>query len=116
VFAAILKLVARCPRGWVGNPTDLLAELRELADDGVVRLRSFPASAATLTRNLKRLAPTLKAQGIEYTARKVHGGRLAYLGAMKAGEGAFASLEAPLPAPESIEHLTPMPQPGESIF
>ena len=50
--------------GWQGSPSELLVKLNELAPDSPKRLKAWPKSAKALTNELDRLAPDLRATGI----------------------------------------------------
>ncbi|HZU95562.1 MAG TPA: hypothetical protein VFF73_02560 [Planctomycetota bacterium] len=65
VASAIRGLVGR--GAWKGIATDLLEELRAFAPDRMVKGREWPASARSLADRLRRLAPALRAVGVEAT-------------------------------------------------
>lgn len=52
-------------RAWEGSATDLLDALNALADESVQRAKDWPKSPQAMSNALRRLAPTLKAEGIE---------------------------------------------------
>jgi 5S rRNA maturation endonuclease (ribonuclease M5) len=51
---------------WTGTSSELLAALGERVDDSVKRSKVWPTAPNALTVRLKRLAPELRAHGIEY--------------------------------------------------
>jgi len=62
----LLELL-RDQRHWEGSATNLLGELKALLpDDGPGTNRLFPKSASALSRLLRRLAPSLRVQGIGF--------------------------------------------------
>lgn len=64
--AGILRSMAEtCD--WEGTATELLGELNERADEGTRRLPSWPKTGRALAGALRRLAPNLRAVGIEVT-------------------------------------------------
>jgi hypothetical protein len=52
---------------WCGSATELLAALEEITPERIRRQKSWPASARTLGNTLRRLAPNLRAVGIDLT-------------------------------------------------
>jgi hypothetical protein len=60
---------------WWGTATKLLGELETITDEKTKRQKSWPASARTLSNTLRRLAPNLRAVGVDlvFDERK-HGG------------------------------------------
>ena len=60
----IMKLMSTVST-WSGTATDLLGALDDLADEKVRRLKSWPQTARKLGGDIKRLAPNLRAVGIE---------------------------------------------------
>jgi len=57
---------------WTGTSTDLLKRLNGLADDRVQRLKSWPKAGNTLSGILRRLAPNLRADGIDVEFPRNH--------------------------------------------
>ena len=59
----------------VGHGDDLLGELETITDEKTKRQKSWPGSARTLSNTLRRLAPNLRAVGVDlvFDERK-HGG------------------------------------------
>lgn len=53
---------------WEGKPTELLKELNDRAGDEMKRQQGYPKSAKALRGALKRIAPNLRAIGIEFVA------------------------------------------------
>jgi hypothetical protein len=65
VGEAILQLMEKTDLVWKGTASELLNELAKHTDEATYRSRYFPKAANHLTRQLNRLAPDLKALGIE---------------------------------------------------
>jgi hypothetical protein len=51
--------------GYHGTPSDLLERIESMATDGDKRLKTWPKSPRSLSGILKRLAPNLRAAGVE---------------------------------------------------
>ena len=64
VGAELQRWIAR-KRGWSGTAGELLGELETDAQENTKRLKSWPKSARGLSSALRRLAPNLRADGIE---------------------------------------------------
>jgi DNA polymerase III epsilon subunit-like protein len=61
---------------WVGKSAELLEELASEVDEKVERSKSWPKTASHLSNRLKRLAPALRAEGLDYEDwREAGGGR-----------------------------------------
>ena len=61
---------------WVGKSAELLEKLASEVDEKVERSRSWPKTASHLSGRLKRLAPALRAEGLDYEDwREAGGGR-----------------------------------------
>jgi Domain of unknown function (DUF3854) len=58
---------------WQGPAAGLLAALAEIAGPDVTRERAWPRNAAALTAALKRLAPSLRAMGLDWQRLKRSG-------------------------------------------
>jgi hypothetical protein len=65
VAEAVLKLL-KDESQWSGTATELWKELGELVDDDVRHSKDWPGAPNSLSGRLKRLAPSLRATGIEY--------------------------------------------------
>lgn len=52
---------------WRGTATDLLRKLAEVAGEEATRDKEWPKNATALAADLKRLAPALRAAGIDWT-------------------------------------------------
>jgi hypothetical protein len=52
---------------WIGTASELLAALEPLAGDKLVKQQAWPKNGRALSNALRRLAPTLRAVGIEVT-------------------------------------------------
>lgn len=64
VAVAVVKLMEKRDE-WVGTAAQLLSELRKLVDVSVQRYQTWPKQPQHLSRQLARLAPVLRAEGIE---------------------------------------------------
>ena len=64
VAGAVVKLMEERDE-WTGTATELLKELDKRVDEGVRRYKTWPKQPQYLSRHLKRLAPVLRAEGIE---------------------------------------------------
>jgi DNA polymerase I-like protein with 3'-5' exonuclease and polymerase domains len=64
VAVAVVKLMEGRDE-WVGTATELLKELDKRVDEGARRYKTWPKQPQYLSRHLKRLAPVLRAEGIE---------------------------------------------------
>ncbi|HEX7113692.1 MAG TPA: hypothetical protein VF193_01040 [Steroidobacter sp.] len=95
VGIAIVRLMER-DGTWSGTATELLAALADVADPGVTHGRLWPASPRGLANALARLAPALRARGIEVTrARTGHHRQRAYtLGQVRDGPSASSAPSA----------------------
>jgi energy-coupling factor transporter ATP-binding protein EcfA2 len=67
VGEAIIRLMENypIPMFWKGTASELLNELAKHTDEATYRSRFFPKAANSLTRQLNRLAPDLKAIGLD---------------------------------------------------
>jgi hypothetical protein len=65
VGEAIVRLMEATPLVWKGTASQLLNELEKHTDEATYRSRYFPKASNSLSRQLTRLAPDLKALGIE---------------------------------------------------
>jgi Domain of unknown function (DUF3854) len=65
VGEAIIQLMENTPLVWKGTASQLLNELEQHTDEATYRSRYFPKASNSLSRQLTRLAPDLKALGIE---------------------------------------------------
>jgi len=62
--AAVIRILAD-QRDWTGTSAELLEELTQLADEAIRRAKSWPATPRQLGAILRRLAPNLRAVGVE---------------------------------------------------
>jgi hypothetical protein len=69
---------------WTGTASELLVELDRAADDKLRRLRAWPQTGRGLSGILKRLAPNLRAVGVEIELGRTYKGRFITL--RKVGE------------------------------
>jgi hypothetical protein len=66
IFDAIEKLLAIGDHLWSGTATELLETLAFYASESTKRSRAWPQGPQALSRRLRRIAPALRAAGIEY--------------------------------------------------
>ena len=59
---------------WSGTATELLLKLGGLVDEGIRHSRAWPKAANALSNGMKRLAPDLRGEGIEYGDGRDPGG------------------------------------------
>jgi hypothetical protein len=52
---------------WSGTSTELLSSLKGRVDEDIWRSKAWPKAPQSLSRKLRRLAPALRAAGIEYS-------------------------------------------------
>lgn len=79
VGSAVLALL-RSGASWEGTATDLLVALaREAGEDTVRRSPAWPRDAAGLGKRMERLAPSLRAVGVEWTTARTSARRLCRL-------------------------------------
>lgn len=58
------------PNVWEGRPTDMLADLNSIADEGTRKGRSWPTTPSVLGSQIRRVAPTLRLCGFIVDPRK----------------------------------------------
>lgn len=58
------------PNVWEGRPTDMLADLNSVADEGRRKGRSWPTTPSVLGSQIRRVAPTLRLCGFIVNPRK----------------------------------------------
>jgi hypothetical protein len=56
----IYQLAQENPKGWEGTATEMLAELREHADEELQHTKKWPKAANVLSNTLRRLAPLFR--------------------------------------------------------
>jgi hypothetical protein len=66
VAVAVLEFMSDRDQ-WTGSATELWTALGELVGEGVRKTKVWPGAPNALTSKLKRLAPTLRGVGIEYS-------------------------------------------------
>lgn len=69
VAVAVRQLID--PHPWEGTAAELLGELDRLVSEGIRRSRSWPHLPHVLSGRLRRLAPTLRAVGIEVATERI---------------------------------------------
>jgi energy-coupling factor transporter ATP-binding protein EcfA2 len=75
VGEAIIRLMEKTPVRWRGTASELLNELEKHTDDATYRSRYFPKAANHLKQKLNRLAPDLKALGIQVSETVYNGSK-----------------------------------------
>jgi hypothetical protein len=97
VSQAVRDLMKECQERWEGTATELLNELEDIADDRTKRQKSWPGSAQSLSNKLRRLAPNLRAVGIDvlFDERKHGGTRMIRIKRQAEQEGASPSPVSP---------------------
>ena len=75
VAAGELRTFMNERREWVGSPTKLFEELEAVVDERVRGSQRWPRNAQALSGRLKRVAPFLRAAGIDVSWAKGTGGR-----------------------------------------
>ena len=73
---------------WQGTSTELLAELDQVANENMRKRRDWPRSPRKVSGDLRRVAPNLRAAGIDVAFRK-SGKRLIILGRTSGNPGAI---------------------------
>jgi hypothetical protein len=88
IEASVVGLVLQAFMGsrpsWQGSSTELLAELEKSADDRTRHRKEWPGSPRKLSGDLRRIAPNLRAAGIDVAFSK-SGKRLIHLGRIEDG-------------------------------
>jgi primase-polymerase (primpol)-like protein len=106
VASAVRALVDRFDP-WAGTATQLLKALEGLTDEAQRRARSYPKDGANLGKILARLAPNLRAVGIEVRHERTYQGRKWVL-EKRGGNAVMPSLPScddPKPKPSAtLEH------------
>jgi hypothetical protein len=82
VGKVVLDFVA-AKTAWTGSASDLLGELDEIADDKTKKLRGWPQSARPLSGIIKRLAPNLRAAGVDVELGRTSRGRYITFGRIR---------------------------------
>lgn len=73
---------------WKGSVADLLDRLGEAAGEGALNRKGWPQGARALSNHLRRIAPNLRAAGIEVEFGKSDGAR--FIAIRRRSEGLFA--------------------------
>jgi len=82
VGPVLLDWIVGDERPWEGTAQELLRELESRTDDKIQKLRSWPKATNVLTNQLRRLAPNLRAAGLEVRFETTRGRRLITLTAV----------------------------------
>jgi hypothetical protein len=69
VAAAVLDFMSVRDQ-WTGSATELWTALGELVDEDIRKIKAWPGAPNALTSRLKRLAPTMRRAGIEYSEER----------------------------------------------
>jgi len=77
--ATLIQQIAK-GKEWSGTATDLLNELTELASEKTRELKSWPKTPRTLSNVLRKLAPNLRAVGVDMNFAPSGGKRVISLG------------------------------------
>lgn len=75
-IARVLKQLVNVNGQWRGTPTKLLEAMEGIAKDADKRSKEWPASSRALGNRLQRIAPALRAQGINLSNTKTNGVRV----------------------------------------
>ena len=97
IIGPVLQAFMAARDTWQGTSTELLAELEKVADDRTRHRKEWPGSPRKLSGDLRRIAPNLRAVGIDVSFSKA-GKRLIHLGRIPDGSdgmGAAASADRP---------------------
>ena len=65
IAAAVMALVAKRVTGFEGTASELLEALTEYAPEAIVKSKLWPTNGKALSNALQRLAPTLRAVGVD---------------------------------------------------
>lgn len=74
-IAATLVEFAQQQENWKGKPSDLLEELNRLASDETKKQQGWPKRSNTMSGAMNRIAPNLRAIGVEYSIGRTKAGR-----------------------------------------
>lgn len=67
IVATVICNFMHSQASWEGTATELLKALKESDPQETVNNRSFPKIASTLSNRLRRIAPSLRGEGIDFT-------------------------------------------------
>jgi hypothetical protein len=73
-IAAAVRQIADRRREWTGTAAELLSNINDMADEATRRARWWPANPRALAGALRRLAPNLRAVGVETHFERHAGG------------------------------------------
>lgn len=74
-IAATLIEFAQQQESWKGKPSELLEEFNRRATDEIKKQQGWPKRSNTLSGAMKRIAPNLRAVGVEYSIGRTKAGR-----------------------------------------
>jgi hypothetical protein len=90
VIGLVLQAFMETRGPWQGSSTELLTELEKFADDKTRHRKEWPGSPRKLSGDLRRIAPNLRATGIDVSFSK-SGKRLIHLGRISDGTDAVGA-------------------------
>ncbi|MFL6211815.1 MAG: DUF3854 domain-containing protein [Pyrinomonadaceae bacterium] len=74
IAAPLVEFIQQEER-WQGKPSELLEELNKRASDEMKKQQGWPKRSNTLSGAIKRIAPNLRAIGVEYSMGRTKAGR-----------------------------------------
>jgi hypothetical protein len=102
IIGPVLQAFMATRDTWQGTSTELLTELERVTDDKTCHRKEWPGSARKLSGDLRRLAPNLRASGMDVAFSK-SGKRLVHLGRISGGlDGMGAAPSADRPSDNTL--------------
>jgi hypothetical protein len=83
MLADLVSAFVRSKKSWEGTASELLDALKEFDPDETTGNRSFPKAPNALSNRLRRLAPSLRSEGVDVDVAKSHGRKLLKLKLLK---------------------------------
>ena len=113
IIGPVLQAFMATRSTWQSTSTELLAELEEVADDKTRHRKEWPGSPRKLSGDLRRIAPNLRAAGIDVDFSR-SGKRLIHLGRISDGsDDVGAAPAADRPGDKALfENDLPPPEDG----